>query len=196
MRNGVWCKTYSAPPIDKREILLYAGCQGQADAQMDRLLDECLAEIQGVLSYRVCGRLFDVKQQNNGLYIGEMQVQSRALAAHVEGCSQAVIFAATVGIGVDRLLAKYADVYTAKAHLFQAIGAERIEALCDEVCKELEMLGETKTRFSPGYGDFPLETQKEFFIALDCERKIGLHLSDSFLMTPTKSVTAVVGIKV
>ena len=51
---------------------------------------------------------------------------------------------------------------TAKALLFQAIGAERIESLCKEFCKEMGLAAKGKgyvvrPRFSPGYGDFPLE---------------------------------------
>ncbi len=81
----------------------------------------------------------------------------------------------------------------------QAIGAERIESLCDMFCGEL---AETyakdgmslRPRFSPGYGDLPLEAQKSVFKALDCHRKIGLALNDSLLMSPSKSVTAIVGL--
>lgn len=191
MHSELWCKTYTAPPIDEREILRYAGFLGAKDAQMERLLAECLQECTPILAYRVCGRLFDVKQQNGELWIGSMSVESKALAAHLEGCHKAVVFAATIGLGIDRLIAKYADVFTAKAHLLQAIGVERIEALCDAVCEEI---GSTKTRFSPGYGDFALEKQKEIFTLLDC-KKIGLSLNDSLLMSPTKSVTAIVGIE-
>lgn len=195
MLNGVWCKTYPAPPVDKGEILRYAGCKGQIGEQTAALLEECLAECEGTFSYRACGGLFDVKQQHDGVFIGEMLINSQSLAAHLQACSKAAVFAATVGLSIDRLIAKYANVNTAKAYMFQAIGAERIEALCDEVCEELKTLGNTKTRFSPGYGDFPLQTQKELVAILDCGKKIGLNLNDSLLMTPTKSVTAIVGIE-
>ena len=195
MHSELWCKTYTAPLIDEREILRYAGCKGEKDSSIEQLLAECLQESQGVFSYRACGRLFDVKQQDGELYIGAMSVKSQALVAHLQGCDKAVVFAATVGLGIDRLIAKYAEVFTAKAYMLQAIGAERIEALCDEVCKELTEFGNTKTRFSPGYGDFPLEKQKEIFEMLDCYKKIGLSLNDSLLMSPTKSVTAIVGIE-
>ena len=50
-----------------------------------------------------------------------------------------------------------------------------------------------KPRFSPGYGDLSLEVQKEIFSLLDCPRKIGVSLGDSLLMTPSKSVTAIIG---
>ena len=80
--------------------------------------------------------------------------------------------------------------------IFQAIGTERIESLCDTFCGEYskEKNVNLKPRFSPGYGDLSLETQKDIFIILDCPRKIGVTLNESFLMSPSKSVTAFVGI--
>lgn len=110
-----------------------------------------------------------------------------------------IIFAATIGVGVDRLISKYSRLSPTKALCFQAIGAERVEALCDEFCNkmktELEKDGEkVKPRFSPGYGDLPLETQKMIFSLLDCPKRIGVTLGDTLLMSPSKSVTAFVGI--
>ena len=49
-------------------------------------------------------------------------------------------------------------------------------------------------RFSPGYGDYPIEMQKEYLRILDAPRKIGLTTGDSCLLVPSKSVTAVLGI--
>ena len=51
-----------------------------------------------------------------------------------------------------------------------------------------------KPRFSPGYGDLPLSMQTDIFRVLDCPRKVGLTLNNSLLMSPSKSVTAIMGI--
>ena len=79
-------------------------------------------------------------------------------------------------------------------------GLERIEALCDEFCRDMErelaLLGFCTTkRFSPGYSDLPLEIQRDIFRVLGCEKRIGLMLNESLLMSPSKSVTAIVGIR-
>ena len=80
--------------------------------------------------------------------------------------------------------------------MFQAIGSERVESLCDELCRELEgEWGTVRPRFSPGYGDLPLSLQKEIFALLDCGRSIGVALGENLLMSPSKSVTAIVGVK-
>ena len=52
-----------------------------------------------------------------------------------------------------------------------------------------------RTRVSPGYGDISLTMQKDIFAILDCERKIGITLNEDLLMSPSKSVTAIAGIK-
>ena len=91
---------------------------------------------------------------------------------------------------------KYGKLSPTKALFFQAIGAAGIETLCDifseDIKKELNV--NLKPRFSPGFGDLELTTQKDIFKVLDCSKKIGLTLNDSLLMSPTKSVTAFVGI--
>ena len=110
------------------------------------------------------------------------------------------MFAATVGVGIDRLITRYSIVSPARSLMLQAIGTERAEALCDLFCREIaeEKAREgsvTCPRFSPGYGDLPLELQKDIFAVLDCPRYIGVSLGESLLMSPSKSVTAIVGVR-
>jgi hypothetical protein len=85
------------------------------------------------------------------------------------------------------------------AVLYQAIAAAMIENYCDQIdtafaAQIASQGGRTRSRFSPGYGDLPLELQKDLFRVLDCPRKIGLSLNESLLMSPSKSVTAIIGI--
>jgi hypothetical protein len=75
--------------------------------------------------------------------------------------------------------------------MMQAIGTERIETLCDVFC---DGLGQTRLRFRPGYGDLKLAAQQVIFEQLDCARQIGLTLNDSLVMSPSKAVTAIVGL--
>ncbi|NLB15389.1 MAG: Vitamin B12 dependent methionine synthase activation subunit, partial [Clostridiales bacterium] len=127
---------------------------------------------------------------------GAFSVQSADLAKNLYGCESVLLFAATVGVGIDRLISKYSRISPARSVIIDALGAERIEALCDALCEDfaLENKAKLKPRFSPGYDDLPLEAQKDVFAVLDCPRKIGLSLNDSLLMSPTKSVTAFAGI--
>lgn len=193
MLEGVFVKSYPASDFDRKEILRYAGCKESGET-LEKMLDECLKECENAFSYRVCYRVFEAEE-----FLGTYSGGSKALAKNLGGCAYAVAFGATVGLPIDRLIARYAGVSAARSLLFQAIGAERIESLCDAFCEDLKAQAGaqgwyTRPRFSPGYGDFPLQAQSELFRALDCARKIGLTLNGSLLMTPTKSVTAVVGL--
>ena len=214
----VLTKSYEAPPMRESEILRYAGykignkvtdestdvaSKETVAPEIRALLDECLREVSGKLEYKVCYCELPVNVQGKVCDLGSLQVTSKNLAHFMGDSQKTILFAATIGVGIDRLITRYSSLSPAKALMFQAIGAERIEALCDAFCGELlgsylehksQDSGVTKLRrFSPGYGDLPLETQKEIFAVLDCGKRIGLTLNDSLLMSPTKSVTAFVG---
>jgi hypothetical protein len=198
MTGTVFTEIYPAPAWNRREILRYASCGG-ADERTLSLMEECLAEIEPQLSYRVCFARFPVKREGDGIDLGFARVRSRGLAKNLDACDEIVLFAATVGLAPDRLTARFAGVSPAKALFFDAIGAERIEALCDAFCaslreKEAERGGFTRPRFSPGYGDLPLGLQREIFRALLPERHIGAALRESLIVSPAKTVTAIVGI--
>lgn len=194
-------KTYAEPPICKKEILRYAGCKNSSqeslqfsadgtyeETQLEQLLQECLEEALPKLSYKICYMELPLCIQMDACDFGCMVLKSKDLARNLEGCQKVLIFGATIGVEIDRLIAKYGRISPAKALLMQAIGAERIEALCDVFCEGL------RPRFSPGYGDLALETQKEIFQVLSCSKHIGVSLNDSLLMSPSKSVTAIVGL--
>ena len=128
--------------------------------------------------------------------MGFCRTESASLAKNLCGCKKIILFAATVGIGIDRLIMKYGKLSPAKGIIMQGIGAERIEALCDAFSERLGEEGYVlRPRFSPGYGDLSLDLQKQIFATLQPEKNIGLTLSSSCLMSPTKSVTAIIGIK-
>ena len=130
--------------------------------------------------------------------IGTLQISSKSLARNLNHCEKAVLFGATLGTGVDRLIARTSLTDMANAVVLQACAAAMLEEFCDEkqfeIGEELEKEGlYLRPRFSPGYGDFDIGFQKSFMQMLDCAKAIGLTMTESFMMTPTKSVTAVIG---
>ena len=123
---------------------------------------------------------------------------SHTLSARLAGCHAAFLLCATIGIEFDFLQRRHSVLSGANALILQAIGAERIEAYadqCEEVMRgELQPGEELVERYSPGYGDFPLAAQLEFFSILDPSRTIGVSLTDTNLMVPSKSITAIIGV--
>lgn len=191
-------------PFNRGEAMRYFGMGARGaepGPELGALFSECAQEAMAACVYRVCFAEFGISRAQDGsLDLSFTRTDSRALANNLRDCTRTVAFAATVGIGIDRLIARASAVSQARAYAFQAIGAERIEALCDrfsaDVAAEYAEKGfSARPRFSCGYGDFPIEKQRDFFLALDCQRKIGVALSDSLLMTPSKSVTAVIGLR-
>lgn len=184
------------PPLDEGEVLRYAGCK-EADRAVLDLLSDCSQEALEAVQKNACYLTLPLKITGDTCNFGLFNLTSRDLAKALSDCEKAVVFAATLGLGLDRLILKYGRLSPARALMLQAIGAERIETYCDLLSLHVsaeEGLFATR-RFSPGYGDLPLSAQKTLFAVLQCEKRLGLCLNDSLLMTPTKSVTAIFGLK-
>lgn len=195
MNGVILSKSYKDLPFCQREIMRYAGCKS-ADETLTDLYRECVCEAEKVLSYNVCYRTLEIKTDGDLCDFSLFSLHSHKLAQNLKDCKSVILFAATVGVGIDRLIAKFARLSPSKALMLQAIGAAQTEVLCDAFSADIakEYSTSLRPRFSPGYADLPLSAQREIFAVLDCERKIGLTLNDSMLMSPTKSVTAFMGL--
>ena len=193
--NNISIKTYNAPPINTKEILRYAG--GGNNDNTIKLLNDCTNEATNVLSYKVCYCQLPITINNDICDFGVFKLKSQNLAANLKDCINVIVMGATVGIELDRLIIKYSHLSPTKALLLQALGAERIEALCDTFCTDMQntLKIALKPRFSAGYGDLLLDTQKQIFALLSLPKHIGLTLNNSLIMSPTKSVTAFIGIQ-
>lgn len=199
MRGIVLTGSFPVPAVDRREVLRYAGVRGESH-EMDALLDECLEEIEGRLSLRVCYTEVCVSVGEAAVDFGFTKVNSRSLCKHLQNCDGAIAFCATVGVELDRLIAKYSRISPAKAVMLNALGAERIEGLCDALEAELKQSQEGEgremcPRFSPGYGDLSLDFQRSLLTVLNASKNIGVSLNESLSMSPSKSVTAIIGLK-
>ena len=182
------------PAFDEREILRYAGVRGEADEGVKKALAACLQGCEGLFTPKV---VYTVLSRRELSALLPLTSQSQGLAQALGDCKEAIVFAATVGIAVDRKVLREGVHSAANALFLQAVGAERIERVCDVFCEEMgEKLGRLGRRFSPGYGDLPLAAQRDILSLLNAPKHIGVTLTEGLMMTPTKSVTAIVGIGV
>ncbi len=194
INSVILTKTFPPPPIDRSEILRYAGVESTTP-EIEKLIDECISLISDKLTYKVCYGNFPLVFSEDEINLSFTKTKSEKLKTNLKGCRSFILFAATIGLEIDRMIAFYGKTSPAKGHMLQAIGSERIEGLCNSFNQYITAeYGYIKPRFSPGYGDLPLELQKDFFRVLEPSRKIGLSLNESMLMTPSKSVTAIIGI--
>ena len=128
-------KRWSAPlpQVDLREMLRYAACRAP-DEQTLALATQCAAEGEKVLRPALCWREVPLAVREDEVDLGFVRFGSRKLADALRGCERAVVFGATVGLDLDRLIARYGRISPSRGLMMQALGAERIEALCDAFC--------------------------------------------------------------
>lgn len=192
-----------ADAVSRSEIYRYLGYGTNApDAAVCALVEDVLLELFGEIKPKYLYRLYDCKTEDEYVFVGDWKIRSANLAGNLAQCDTTALLAATLGIEADKLLQRYEVVNMAKASVAQACGAACIEAYCNLIQERIRLDAQKKCkaalfirpRFSPGYGDLPLETQKDVFHALDCTKRIGLTLTQNLLMYPTKSVTAFIGL--
>lgn len=192
---------------DMEEVFRYMGYalkdRKNPDEIVGGLADEVVAQFQNLIFPQAVYVCYPMKICGDTIFFGENktehEVKSKQLSKFLEECCSIFLFAATLGPKVDREIQKSQRLEPSRAVVMQAAGAMFIEEYCDLLCRKFkEMAAEekcvTRPRYSPGFGDIPLEYQKNVFEILDC-RKIGLTLMDSLIMAPEKSVTAFVGVK-
>ena len=180
------------------EVLRYLGYGAHhPDIETAALIAARMEAVEQAADPRWLSLELPLTLQTDGVCLGDWFLPSRKLLAHLEGCTAALLFGATLGVAVDRLIARGEAGRVAEAAMDQAAAAALIEAVCDDACDQLAARypGQyLRPRFSPGYGDLPLTVQPELLARLDAPRKIGLTSTSSHLLAPVKSVTAIIGI--
>lgn len=184
-----------------KEAVRYLGYGGHAvDEQTLALVEDSFGELDRAADRRIIYRIFNVVLGKEGsLTLGRMNIASRNLYKNLRDCDEAVVLGATLGVGVDRLMKRYSLTDMPRAVVLQAAAAAVLEEYLDECQKSLaaELAEKGKylrPRFSPGYGDFDIAHQGMILRMLHADTTIGLTMTDSFMLTPVKSVTAVAGI--
>lgn len=176
--------------LNRNEAVRYLGGAGiRLNYRMDVLMDECE---KAVLEKALPKYLYVEKDLPCPQIMGGKDIES-----HLNGCEKAIVMCATVGSGVDKLIRISQISDMARAVVMDSLASVAVEQVCnafDKIIAEKYSDYNMTFRFSPGYGDYPIELQKIILQMLDAPKKIGLCTNDNFLLTPTKSVTAVLGL--
>lgn len=189
--------TLSAPDTD--EILRYMGTPPrQADDAARALAADCAQRLLSVAAPRWCARVFDLTFEPDGVRLDDgLLLGGQELKQHLDGCETAVVFCATLGAEVDTLIRRTQYTDMAQALALDCAAGALAEQLCDRVEGHIHAQYpalHSPYRFSPGYGDLPLGVQCPLLELLDAHRLIGLSATDSCILTPRKSVTAILGL--
>ena len=182
--------------INVEEALRYLGA-GNADDDLRRAMADTAKELEARITPRWTWRVFPLEQDTLRVQGTEVALPGNLARRMLADCRQVSLMACTLGAEFDRLMRAAQARDMARAVMLDACGSALVEAGCDAAEKEIagRMPGLYLTdRFSPGYGDLPLSFQQELFRLLNCQKLLGISLNDSLLMTPKKSVTAIVGI--
>ncbi len=186
--------------IRTKEAVRYLGYGRHAiDDRTFELIQDSFRELESNSEARFVYRIFEISgRKQDCLTIGTMPIKSQDLYKNLKDCNKAVLFAATLGLQVDRAIKTYTITDVSRAVVMQACAAAMLEEFCDfkveEIARELEKGLYLRPRFSPGYGDFSITHQKEVLEMLDASKRIGLTLTQANMLIPMKSVTAVIGI--
>ncbi len=188
--------------VRRREIYRYMGMKEEdAGESLRALVEEQLIRLLNQIRVRSFYQIFPLSLQEGErteIELGPLHIVSRDLGRNLRGCTSAALFGATLGMEADRLLYRLGLTAVGEAVVTDACAAEVLEVVCDEVCGELAALAKQngeriRPRYSPGFGDFTLAYQAELLKTLELPKRLGVSLTAGGMLTPTKTVTAVVG---
>lgn len=185
------------PNID--EALRYLGAGSGAPEELRRTAEEVAGELAAALQPRYTFQVFSLLREGEGFTLANTDVALTGNTARrmLAQCGKAVLLACTLGARFDAMLRTAQVRDMSRAVILDACGSALVESGCDAAEEEIRARFPDRyltDRFSPGYGDLPLALQKSICAVLDTRRRLGVHVAESFLMNPCKSVTAVIGL--
>ncbi|MBQ8605055.1 MAG: hypothetical protein IJ410_09475 [Oscillospiraceae bacterium] len=188
--------------IDKSEMLRYTGHRGDiVPPHIDRIADKVLSGCVAAVTPRSVVRRYSIEPVTDGVAVGNtgLILAGKDIKNHLSGCSECYIICVTAGTGADSFIRTMMAVDTVHGLLADGAATAAVESCCDSVentlREELKKEGKYLTwRYSPGYGDFPFTQQPDILALLQADKFAGVICTDSCMMIPSKSVTAIMGI--
>ena len=199
-------ETYSISDLPRRDVLRYLGYRGQeltpeVESRIDEGVECMLRTARPSASWSIFNLTDPSMWDDGAIHLDgcALVLTGRSIAKHLDSAVSCAVMAVTVGMAVERELKRLSSLDPVAGVIFDAAGTVAVEeaaAACQRsIIAEAEARGLfANARFSPGYGDLPLSVQPVLLSTVDAQRRLGITLTDSLLMVPTKSVTALMGI--
>lgn len=197
--------------INYEEVLRYLGYKGQdIDDNLKEIIDKCINLTKNRINPRYILRVYPIERRIKVEGIGSKKylvdlkgtnitLDSKDIYNLLEECSECLVMASTLGLDIEREIKKYSYVDLTKGIVTDSCATTAIEEVCNIVENTyrrglIENGKYLTTRYSPGYGDLSIETNRQLINLLDTQNKIGLTITESNIMIPRKSVIAILGI--
>ena len=189
--------------IDSAEVVRYLGSpQSTVDDRLQQQIERQSAAVCSVARPRYVYRVYAVACARDGCVLGDgaVKLPGKDIVGLLASGARCALMAATLGSEIDSMMASLSRTSMAEAVVFDACATAAVEGVCDRVEEEIADYAREQgryitARFSPGYGDLPIEVQPACARLLDSHRQIGVSITESCMLVPSKSVTALIGVR-
>ncbi len=186
------------PKLNEDEIKRYSGLK-HAEGFPEQYVKEAALEVQLVAEPRGVYQCYDYDPETHTILSDPpMVLDATGIIRHLGNAKKVYVLAVTVGETVEeRSSALFKEGKSTLGLLVDAAATTAVEQVADQVNEIIEREAKkqgfkTTWRFSPGYGNWPVTVQQEFAKIIKTE-EIGLTVTDTSMLFPRKSVTAIVG---
>ena len=169
------------------------------DDELIKTVRDAFMRLESFVTPRCVWGRFHVMHFDGGIEIEGAYLYSNNIARLTERSNECYLLAATLGQEVDRQISLAQQKNMLDGMALDACASVRIDAFIDQFIKSdirpsLHDNEKLTQRFSPGYGDLSMNAIEDIIAILNAQKRIGLSVTRSLMMTPIKSVTAIIGI--
>lgn len=188
--------------IPKNEVLRYLGYKKQSiSVDLEETINSAIKEAESLIDIKYVYSKHNTIISNEGVLMEgtNLILRGNDIKKHLRYAKETIIMAATLGVRIETKIRFYEKIDLTRALILDSCATAAIEEVCDKIEEHIKKEAEENDlgitfRYSPGYGDLPLDTQGRFISALRADKAIGLTASEHHLLMPRKSVTAIIGL--
>ena len=162
-------------------------------------VENALMLLRAKAQSRVLYKLYDMDNPDQRAFIENKILIGDSIRRFLGQPKKILVCATTLGNQVDQLIRREGVMSISAMVLIDTAAMEVVEEHLNNWMASIKEEEAFKgyyfsNRFSPGYGDMPLTMQEDILQELQCQKQIGLTVSDSGILLPKKSVTAIIGL--
>ncbi len=188
--------------VNRARALRYLGYQDQAlSVEMHASIDQAVAECESISRPAWCYQVFPAQFRNGAVMLegAALEIPCEGASASLAKASACAIMVCTIGLGFEQKALQLAVTDPVGSLIFDSVGSSLAESCADDCERAIHALAvqselHAGQRMSPGYGAIPLSLSRGIVRALDAGKRFGVAVTESDMLVPTKSVTAIVGL--